>query len=59
MEKPRILALFGGAVLFGQERGNIEALASLKEQGCEVLCLVRDEEWSLHITPALDGCGLQ
>ena len=53
--KPRILALFGGAVLFGQERGNIEVLAALKEQGAEVLCLVRDEEWSVHIPPALDA----
>jgi glycosyltransferase involved in cell wall biosynthesis len=56
--QPRILALFGSAVLFGQERGNIEALAALKEQGYEVLCLVRDEQWSTLITPALDERGL-
>jgi len=42
--QPRILALFGSTVLFGQERGNIEALRVLKEQGCEVLCLVREEK---------------
>jgi len=57
-ERPRILALFGSAVLFGQERGNIEALAALQEQGCEVLCLIRDEGWSVHIPPALDARGL-
>lgn len=50
----RILALFGSAVVFGQERGNIEALASLKEQGCEILCLVRDEAWSTRIPATLD-----
>src|SRR5262245_36743526 len=52
---PRILALFGGAVLFGQERGNIEALAALQEQGCEVLCLVRDDTWSKSILSALQA----
>ena len=57
-ECPRILALFGSAVLFGQERGNIEALAALMEEGCDILCLVRDENWSTHITPALDARGL-
>jgi len=56
--QPRILALLGGAALFGQERGNIEALRALKEQGCEILCLVRDEQWSIHIPPALDDQGL-
>jgi glycosyltransferase involved in cell wall biosynthesis len=55
---PRILALFGGEVLFGQERGNIEALAALQSQGCEVLCLVRDEARYVAITPALDARGL-
>ena len=57
-EKPRILALFGSAVVFGAERGNIEALAALKEQGCEVLCLIRNESWSTHAPPALDARGL-
>lgn len=58
IERPRILALFGSAVLFGQERGNIEALAALKDHGYEVLCLIRDEPWSIHISPALDARGL-
>ncbi len=54
----RILALFGSAVLHGQERGNIEALAALKEQGCEILCLVRNETWSKLILETLDSRGL-
>ncbi|MBV9995192.1 MAG: glycosyltransferase family 4 protein [Caulobacteraceae bacterium] len=58
MRERRILALFGGAVLFGQERGNIEALVALKQGGGEVLCLVRDEPWAVHIPPALDARGL-
>lgn len=41
----RILALFGARVLFGQERANIETLVRLRERGCEVLCVVRDEDW--------------
>lgn len=57
-ERPRILALFGSAVLFGQERGNIEALAALQKQGCEVLCLVRDEAWNKRIPSALEARGL-
>ena len=56
--QPRILALFGGAVLFGQERGNIEALRALKEQGCEVLCLLRDDREGVLITHALHANGL-
>ena len=57
-ERPRIIAVMGGAYLFGQERGNIEALAALQEQGCEVLCLIRDDEWSTYMAPALDARGI-
>jgi len=56
--RPRILALMGGGVLFGQERGNIEALAALKEEGCEVLCIVRENLWRLEIPRALDARDL-
>lgn len=45
VEKPRIVALFGSRVIFGQERANIEALAALRAQGCAVLCVTRSEEW--------------
>jgi glycosyltransferase involved in cell wall biosynthesis len=57
-DRPRILALFGSAVVFGQERGNIEALAALREQGCKVLCLVRDEAWCTLIPATLEARGL-
>lgn len=57
-ERPRILALFGGVVLFGQERGNIEALAALQEKGCQVLCLVSDAAWNEAVPRALDERGL-
>lgn len=56
--KPRIMALFGSAVVFGQERGNIEALAALEARGCEVLCLIRNEPWSVTVPQALDARGL-
>ena len=43
--RPRIVALFGARVFFGQERANVEALAALYDQGCEILCAVRNEPW--------------
>jgi len=57
--EPRILALFGGAIVFGQERGNMEALCALQDQGCEVLCLIRDEAFSKQVPSALDSVGLK
>ncbi len=45
VKQPRILALFGNVPLYGQERGNIEALDALRRTGCEVLFLIR-EEWT-------------
>lgn len=57
-DRPRILALFGPRVLFGAERENIEALAALREQGCNVLCLVRHEDWNDQIPAALAARGL-
>jgi glycosyltransferase involved in cell wall biosynthesis len=56
----RILALFGSRVLFGQERANIETLVQLKEHGCNVLCLIRDDEWPeiIEIRKTLDEVGL-
>lgn len=44
-EQIRIVALFGSRVFFGQERANLETLTCLRERGCKVLCLIRDEEW--------------
>jgi glycosyltransferase involved in cell wall biosynthesis len=45
-EPPRIVALFGARVFFGQERANVEALSALRNQGCDILCAVRHEDWS-------------
>jgi glycosyltransferase involved in cell wall biosynthesis len=45
-DPPRIIALFGARVFFGQERANVEALTALHDQGCEVLCAVRNEDWT-------------
>jgi len=56
--RPRILALFGSVVLFGQERGNIEALAALRERGCEILCLVRNDSWNKLIPATLEARDL-
>lgn len=58
MAQPRVLAFMGGAVLLGQERGNIEALCALQEQGCEVLCLVRADKWNTLIPAELDARNL-
>jgi glycosyltransferase involved in cell wall biosynthesis len=55
----RILAFFGSRVLFGAERGNIEALAALQECGYEILCLVREEPWNDHVPAMLDSRGLK
>jgi glycosyltransferase involved in cell wall biosynthesis len=56
--KPRVLALFGARAIFGAERENIEVLAALRDQGCNVLCLVRHEAWNDHIPAALSARGL-
>jgi glycosyltransferase involved in cell wall biosynthesis len=58
-EQPRIAALFGAAIVLGQERGNMEALCALRDQGCEVLCLVRDEAWNTVVPAELDAVGLK
>ena len=57
-EKPRILALFGSAAVFGHELGNMEALCALQRRGYDVLCLIRSEPWSVAIPPELDARGL-
>lgn len=51
---PRILALFGSRVIFGAERENIDVLSALRQKGCEVLCLVRHEEWNNEVWESLD-----
>lgn len=58
-DPPRILALFGGTVLFGSERGNLEALASLKDKGADVMCLVSDKSWAAGVRNALSQAGFR
>jgi glycosyltransferase involved in cell wall biosynthesis len=59
-EPPRIVALCGARVFFGQERANVEALAGLRRQGCGVLCAVRNEDWPelVELRKQLSGRGL-
>lgn len=57
-ERPRILAMVGGAVLFGQERANIDTLASLRDAGCDVLCLTRSHYWSREVSDEFARRGL-
>src|SRR5713101_2346133 len=56
-EPPRVLVLFGSVVLFGAERGNFEALAALKRQGAQILCLISDERWNTVMPQTLDERG--
>jgi len=56
---PRILVLFGNVPLYGQERGNIEALDALRRTGCEVLFLIREEWTKDTIQAELNRRGLK
>jgi glycosyltransferase involved in cell wall biosynthesis len=56
-EPPRVLVLFGSVVLFGAERGNLDALTALKRRGAEILCLISDERWNTIVPPTLDERG--
>jgi glycosyltransferase involved in cell wall biosynthesis len=55
---PRILVLFGSAAVFGAERGNLEALTALRARGAEILCLIRDDNWSTVVPQFLDTHGI-
>lgn len=56
--QPRIIVLYGSYALFGAERGNLEALLTLKLHGAEVLCLISDSDENILTPPALDERGL-
>src|SRR4051794_28870765 len=56
-EPPRVLVLFGSVVLFGAERGNLEALAALKRQGAHIFCLISDERWNTIVPQTLNERG--
>ena len=42
----RILVLFGSVVIFGSERGNLEVLDALREQGARVLLVMSDADYA-------------
>ncbi|WP_338243125.1 glycosyltransferase family 4 protein [Aurantiacibacter hainanensis] len=41
-QAPRILAVIGSRVLYGQERANLSVIETLQTQGCEILAVVED-----------------
>ncbi len=53
----RVIVLFGSVVLYGAERGNLEALTVLKREGAEILFLISDDPWNSIVPPALDQRG--
>lgn len=55
----RILAIFGGVVMLGAERGALEALLALKQQGAEVLLLVSDASWAQEMRDNLVALGFE
>ena len=58
MSQLRILALMGGVITMGSERGNIEALAALQREGAEVLCVTRKLKWAVAVPQAIRSRGL-
>lgn len=58
-KKFRIIVLFGSIPLYGQERGNIEAMRALVECGSAEVLFVTHAEWGHQvIQPELDRLGL-
>ena len=53
----RVLVLFGGAYLFGQERANLEVFRSLAELGLEARFITHRKLGSREIQPELDRLG--
>lgn len=59
IQVPRVLVLFGSIPLFGQERGNIEAIRALREAtGAEVLFVTHAEWGHQVIQPELSRVGI-
>jgi glycosyltransferase involved in cell wall biosynthesis len=54
----RVLVLFGSIPLYGQERGNIEAVRALTESGTEALFVTHEGYGHETIQPHLDRLGL-
>jgi glycosyltransferase involved in cell wall biosynthesis len=55
---PRIVALLGARVYFGQERANLDALVALKSEGCDVVCVARPEPWTAQFAERAEERGL-
>ncbi len=49
-QTPRILAMIGSRLIYGQERANLLVMETLKAQGCEILAVVEDHP-SFRIMP--------
>lgn len=56
---PRVLVVLGNAQLFGQERGNIEALRAARAAGVDALFLTHERWGEQQIEPYLDRLGLR
>ncbi|MEM1088969.1 MAG: glycosyltransferase family 4 protein [Pseudomonadota bacterium] len=54
----RVLLLLDGTVLFGRERGNIDVLQHLNEQGFSVMVAVHDHWGRQHIVPHLKSLDI-
>ncbi|MDP1737483.1 MAG: glycosyltransferase family 4 protein [Caulobacter sp.] len=55
----RVLALFGGVVKYGAERGALEALSALRDEGATVLLMVSDAPWAEDIRRNLYDQGFE
>ena len=59
LDNLRVLALFGGTRLFGQERGNIEALRNLAALGAKVRVITTSRGNASEVQKELDRQGLE
>jgi glycosyltransferase involved in cell wall biosynthesis len=59
LDDVRVLALFGGNRLFGQERGNIEALRNMAAMGAKVRVVTTSRGIASELQAELDRQGLE
>lgn len=57
LEGVRVIVLFGGSDLFGQERANIEVFCALRELGLEAKFIISSQWADEHIRPELEAQG--
>ncbi|HYE46147.1 MAG TPA: glycosyltransferase family 4 protein [Caulobacter sp.] len=55
----RILALFGAVAIYGSERGNLEVLAALRDQGAKVLVVVSDADYAAEAGEYIRARGFE